>query len=356
MPASEAQIKANKANCLKSCGPKTAEGKAISRQNGLKHGMTGEGIVMLEGDQQEIAGRVERLTADMKPRTPNGVILILEMATLSVRMERGGQQELAALAMHVRHAIDDFDEERIDRANTLFEALGEDPRNNLRKLKKMPEGVDRLIDEWQDLRNDLLIDPKPLWTADHLERAAHMTGLKTQHARGSQLGALSKTFWGDFGTLADEEADIDEDLQSNLAKGQLIERIDAEIASLQAHRKTLDFEMIALDRAQAGERALFIDTKAAALARRYESEARRGFYKAYKEFQQIEAEAAARAEEDSLPPAPTKLGSSCDPSSPPTRKPGRSLLDDFAIELPVVQGSRSEMESNPPTKSPGWRG
>jgi hypothetical protein len=355
MPSSEAQIRANQANGLKSRGPKTPEGKVISRQNGLKHGMTGKGIVTPEGEQEEIDSRVERFTADMKPRTPAGVVLIQEMATLSLRMKRGGQQELAALAMHVRHAADDFDEERIDRANTLLEDLGEDPRNNLRKLKKMPEGVDRLIEEWQDLRNDLLIDPKPLWTADHLERAANMTGVKTQHARGSQLGALSKTFWGDFGTLAgDEESDIDEGLQRNLAKGQLIERIDTEIASLEAHRKTLDFEMIALDRAEAGERALFIDTKAAALARRYEAEARRGFYKAYKEFQRIETEAAAQAEEDSLPPEPSKLGSSRHTSPPPARKPGRSLLDASAVVIPVVPGSiEQDKRTKPPAKSPG---
>jgi hypothetical protein len=38
-PATPAQLAANRENALKSCGPKTEEGKAISSQNRLKHGL-----------------------------------------------------------------------------------------------------------------------------------------------------------------------------------------------------------------------------------------------------------------------------------------------------------------------------
>ena len=37
--ASEAQIRANRANALRSTGPRTARGKARSALNGLKHGL-----------------------------------------------------------------------------------------------------------------------------------------------------------------------------------------------------------------------------------------------------------------------------------------------------------------------------
>jgi hypothetical protein len=46
MPRTEAQIAASRANGLKSRGPVTAEGKAASRRNALKHGMAGEGVVI----------------------------------------------------------------------------------------------------------------------------------------------------------------------------------------------------------------------------------------------------------------------------------------------------------------------
>src|ERR1700749_2551674 len=41
MPASEARLQANRANSLKSCGPRTAQGRERSSRNSLKHGLTG---------------------------------------------------------------------------------------------------------------------------------------------------------------------------------------------------------------------------------------------------------------------------------------------------------------------------
>ncbi len=76
MHTSEARQAANRLNGSRSKGPLTPETKAISRQNSLKHGLTGQGIVTPEGDAEEIQSRVEALTADMKPRSPAGVILI----------------------------------------------------------------------------------------------------------------------------------------------------------------------------------------------------------------------------------------------------------------------------------------
>jgi len=46
MIVSDARIAANRANALKSTGPRTAEGKERSRCNALKHGMTGAGVAL----------------------------------------------------------------------------------------------------------------------------------------------------------------------------------------------------------------------------------------------------------------------------------------------------------------------
>jgi hypothetical protein len=347
MPCSEAKLAANRLNGAKSRGPLSPQTKEISRRGSLKHGLTGQGIVTPEGVAEEIQSRVEALTADMKPMSPAGIILIAQMATCSVRMETAVEQEAAAIARNVRHAADVFDEERIDHASTLFEALGDDPRNNLRKLRKSPEGVDRLIDAWRDLRADLAIEPKPVWTAAHLEEAANMTGVKTQHARGSRLGALSRGFWGDFAALADDEGgDLDEEFRKEWAKAGLFERIDAEIAGLEAHRETLDFEMIELDRAEAGARALFDTSKDSCLARRYASEASRGFYKALKEFRKVESESEARAESAPTLPAPSRaeasVGSFRETTPPPDREPSRAFPAAPMAEVPVVRGSNGQ--------------
>jgi hypothetical protein len=251
------------------------------------------------------------------------------MALLSVRMERGAKQETAAIAARVRHAADDFDEARFEEAERLFDGLADDPRINLRRLRKSPEGVDRLIVAWQELRADLTRDPKPTWTASHLETAANLTGLRVDHARGSRIGALSRAVWGDFEALADHDGrGLEDDARRAWARARLLERIDAEVAALEAHLETLDFEMIEQDRAEAGDRALFDPSREAALARRYESEARRGFFQALKELRRVEAEAAEREDLAPTPPQvhdngklPDQLGSFRAGPSPTRREP-----------------------------------
>ncbi len=306
MIVTEARLTANRLNGLNG-GPVTESGKENSRRNSLKHGLSGAGIVVPEGDAEEIQRRKEALTVDMNPKTPGGAILITVMATLSLRAERAAEQEIAQTDMRVRNAADTFDEERIEKANALLEGVADDPRTNLRKLKKMPEGVDRLIDEWNDLRNDLIIQPKPEWTAEHLERAGNLLGLKARHAPASRMGILSRGVWGDFASLGDDEgAGLDEEFRREWAKVQLIEALDAEIAALEAHYETLDFETLAIDRAEAGQRALFDASKPASLARRYEAEARRGYFKALKEFRMVEAESEAKSEAAPTGPTPSR--------------------------------------------------
>ena len=51
MEVSEARVAASRANGARSKGPTSEHGKTISRRNSLKHGLTGEGIVLFEGDR-----------------------------------------------------------------------------------------------------------------------------------------------------------------------------------------------------------------------------------------------------------------------------------------------------------------
>ena len=64
--ASESQIAANRANAQKSTGPRTAEGKARSSQNAVKHGLTAkEGPVLPGEDPAEFETFVEALFEDI---------------------------------------------------------------------------------------------------------------------------------------------------------------------------------------------------------------------------------------------------------------------------------------------------
>jgi hypothetical protein len=315
MHVSEARRAANKKNAERSTGPKTEEGKAASRRNGLKHGLSGQGIVVAQTDDAEIERRVEQLEKDMKPISPNGVALIRVMAVASVVMEKASQQLSAAQAKSVRHACADHDEAMLDQADTLFESLDEDPRKNLRKLKRTPEGVDRLIEAWTDLRDDLARDVPSGWTADHLDRITLLTGKKTETAWSSRLGALSRALGYDFLGLSKGDGEgLDDDARRAWARDRLAERIATEIEALQDHRETLDLEAFEQDRVEAPARALFDTSKPATLARRYEAEACRRYFKALNEFRKVEAESLAKSTWEDSPPS---VGSSRD-DVPPT--------------------------------------
>jgi hypothetical protein len=360
MATSEARTLANQKNASKSTGPSSIAGKERSRQNSLKHGLSGQGIVIAEVDQAEVERRKTVLFQEMVPISMTGAILVGQMATLSVRMERGAEQECAAVASRVRNAAGDFDEARYQRAEDLLLGLGEDPRGNLRRLLKMPEGVDLMCQSWKDLRSDLSRGGKPLWTAAHLVQAASLMGIREEDARNSPIGQLSRGVWGDFANAIDDDSeDVAHGVSKAKAVAKLLEKIDEEIADLEEHYETLDFETIELDRAEAGQRSLFDPSKEASLARRYESEARRGFYKALKEFPKAEAEAAEKgvsAPSNAIPlSAPTSdaLGSFRETKAPAIREPvkpspaaSRPVSNVISSEIQVARGADGQPINN----------
>jgi hypothetical protein len=109
MPTSEARIRANQMNAARSTGPKTEAGKARSRANALKHGMTGDGVVLPEEDAAEVARLSQAFVDELGAQGEIGNALARRMAVMSVRMDRSVDQETAALSAHIRQAVDEFE-------------------------------------------------------------------------------------------------------------------------------------------------------------------------------------------------------------------------------------------------------
>src|SRR3954466_3508368 len=68
---SPARLAANRANAKKSCGPRSPEGKAVSKFNGLVHGMRAESDILPGEDPRELQRRIDawadELGADNEP-------------------------------------------------------------------------------------------------------------------------------------------------------------------------------------------------------------------------------------------------------------------------------------------------
>ncbi len=84
MSISEARIAANRLNSQKSTGPRSVEGKAQSRQNALKHGLTAKQLVLPTEDAAALEARREEWFDAYQPDGP-AQKLLLERGTCKLR-------------------------------------------------------------------------------------------------------------------------------------------------------------------------------------------------------------------------------------------------------------------------------
>ena len=261
-------------------------------------------------DGAEVAQRFDDLQAQFHPDTPMGKILVHRIAFLSVRLERCAEQEAAHLSEKIRHARDQHDEKRQLEVEGLIAGLAQAPATAVRRLLRTPEGTEALIRSWLDLREDLGRPHARLWTEAHCNRANHLMGRRTDEVPVSRINELSLAIWGKFGLLRPGDGEgLDETSRQDWAKQAMIALIDEEVDALRQCFEMLDHEAFALDREEAPKRALFDDSKAAILARRYESATERGMFRALNELRKVE-KAAAEA-----PGSAGKVGPAC-PAGP----------------------------------------
>ena len=294
MPSSEARISANRANALRSTGPKTAEGKERSRQNAVKHGLTGNGIALPDEDGAVVEERFDSLREQFDPRTPMGGILVKRVAMLSVRLDRSYRREAGATAARVLGAGDAFDDARKAEAENLLRRIAAEPVTNHRRLMATPEGVDALIQEWEKMKVDLEHPHGTRWIWTHYHQADYMHGNLSTNIDQSDYMCWTLALMGDNKHIKPEHFQgLNEQARHQYILERLAELVDADLARLREHRATMDTKAVDALREHAAAIALFDGSKEAVLARKYEAATERGIYRALRELRQVEAEADA---------------------------------------------------------------
>src|SRR5260370_92529 len=86
--ATEKQFEANRQNAQKSTGPKTPEGRAAVRLNGVKHGLTAETIVLKGESESDFTSLLDSLEAEHDPATPTEEALVVQLAMTTWRLRR----------------------------------------------------------------------------------------------------------------------------------------------------------------------------------------------------------------------------------------------------------------------------
>jgi hypothetical protein len=81
-------IKTNRANAQHSTGPRTPEGKQRSSLNALRHGLTGQIVVMPTEDLEAYRAHCAEFTGDLRPKGPIESHLVQSLADTAWRLNR----------------------------------------------------------------------------------------------------------------------------------------------------------------------------------------------------------------------------------------------------------------------------
>jgi hypothetical protein len=82
------QFEANRRNAHKSTGPKSLEGKRMSRRNALRHGLTAETVIYGLEDIEDYRGFEAAIISDYNAETAVERELVLRLASLLWRLRR----------------------------------------------------------------------------------------------------------------------------------------------------------------------------------------------------------------------------------------------------------------------------
>jgi hypothetical protein len=105
--STSAQVIASKANSLLSTGPKTAEGKAVSRFNPLRHGLTSEHLIIPGENPEDFDHLLNELRTAWAPGNPDEESLVSKLAEQEWRLMRARRVESATLSIYIERLIDE---------------------------------------------------------------------------------------------------------------------------------------------------------------------------------------------------------------------------------------------------------
>jgi hypothetical protein len=152
----EKQVAANRQNAQSSTGPTSEDGKAASRLNALKHGLTAETPVLPTEDEATHGRFRAALLDDLAPVGATEELLADEIADLSWRLRRATTVELGVFARGVAIA----DERFYLAQRRQFEVWEEDVLAMMhRDALGMSEGLIQVTNEHlHDFRSELVDD------------------------------------------------------------------------------------------------------------------------------------------------------------------------------------------------------
>jgi hypothetical protein len=140
---SELQIEANRRNAQLSTGPKTPEGRAVSRMNALKHGLTAQQIVLFDERPENFEAFFDEIVDALKPTDPIETQLAERIAVCAWRLRRAYRIE-AAMFENVRQTWINGAPATTAKIEQLFIRVSAH-EDHLAKLSRYEVNLERLL-------------------------------------------------------------------------------------------------------------------------------------------------------------------------------------------------------------------
>jgi hypothetical protein len=180
--ATARQIAANQANSLRSTGPRSPSGKAASRANSYKHGLTGRGVVLPHQEAEVVEERFVSWCGSLRPRDDFGAWLVETIAFESVRVDRCRLHEVALRLRMVDRAEDFWPIDRKLAAAQLAARLPRSPETIALELEHKLQGVELLIGRWEALGKTLAMTGT--WSESQRSEALDLLGVRRDRREG----------------------------------------------------------------------------------------------------------------------------------------------------------------------------
>ena len=117
--ATEKQCEANRLNAQKSTGPKTPEGRAAVRLNGVTHGLTAETIVLKGESESDFTNLFDSLEAEHDPASPTEEALVVQLAMATWRLRRLYHVEAGFYTFKMKDTVDSRKNRNLDDTSHL---------------------------------------------------------------------------------------------------------------------------------------------------------------------------------------------------------------------------------------------
>jgi hypothetical protein len=306
----EERARINRLNGAKG-GPKTAQGKAKSRGNALKHGLRAQKLALPNEDPHKAVTLGTRFARHYQPRTAHQHELVDRVTFVAIQHRRCQNDFTARARENIENAHAQLKRDHEDQVNAHKALFKKQPARAVAGLRQTALGCAWLLDRWIKLRQRI-INQGGMFEADQSE----MIRLTAEADGDGSIDALCfyiqlhTLLWGprpapyDLGFLKSKVPDsLWEPLLKRWAnpednKAALLRIIDEAIDELKARQAYLRNGPEAVERKYAADQAVLnLEEKSSGLWLRYYKEINSEYFRATKELRRSLAEDTEESEE-----------------------------------------------------------